>query len=168
MLKVVTQGSVALDQYGEKARILGVNLETGSAGAAKFQRSIADVSVGLLGFVDKMAATLGGEGAVAGLMDSFTLGLTFAGTFIATTIENIKVGITGFIQNLTAIPRAIKAAFSGGDPLAALTKGFTSTIDGLKDPLEDALVVTQKLAEARKRLADMDGAGTQGGQTAPG
>lgn len=152
MLKILSSGSEQLDLYNDKVKALGFSLEEGSEGAAHFQVALADLETKLSGTMSRIVAAMGGEGAFADAIDSFTLGLTFVEQYLSSIGHNFLSLIDLIGSTVGLIPRAIKAALSGEDVSDVFTSYITDFTNSIQNPITNAIAAAAELRSARDAL----------------
>lgn len=182
-LMVALSGS-ELDAFIAQAEAIGPSLADGAEQAARFQRSVAELDLAVLGLGDHFAQAFGGEGGANGLLEDFTLGLVAAGTFVTSFFDalldgvmqrmrNVALGIQKIIQSATEFDPAtsntllregvslIGSGIGTATPVGLLASGAVS--DAANAAVADARSASVNLFATRARIQGTPVSGPGGG-----
>jgi len=171
-------GNSDLDVFVQHAEAIGPAFEDGGAGAADFQRAMADLELSTLGAADRIAQAFGGEDGVTGAIDQATDVVIFfgefAGNFLEARLASVKALVSDIAETVAAVQRGdfSAAAASGRSALGGLVDagvgGFGDARDAASAAGDAVLGVRRTRAATRSAANALAGAGGSGASPALG
>lgn len=162
-------GNTDLDVFVQHAEAIGPAFEDGGAGAADFQRAMADLELSTLGAADRIAQAFGGEDGVTGAIDQATDVVIFfgefAGNFLEARLASVKALVSDIAETVAAVQRGdfSAAAASGRSALGGLVDagvgGFGDARDAAAAAGDAVLGVRRTRAATRSAAAAFEGVG---------